>query len=192
MPEKYLLLLHWLCWSLWLCGSQQTVKILEEMGIPDHLTRLLRHLYMVQEATLRTGHGTTDWFKIGKGVQQDCILSICLFNVYAEYIMWNARLGEFLVAACGILFPGQGLNLGPLHWECGVLATAPPGKSSKFYICSFEKWKWNNMLHLFKKVCFRALGFVFIFSFRESKNLSCLVQLFSIVLGYAELGIYFI
>ena len=70
------------------------MKILEEMGIPDHLTRLLRHLYMVQEATLRTGHGTTDWFKIGKGVQQDCISSPCLFNFYAEYIMRNAGLDE--------------------------------------------------------------------------------------------------
>ena len=64
------------------------------MGIPDHLTRLLRNLYAGQEATVRTGHGTTDWFQIGKRVLQDCILSPCLFNLYAEYIMRNAGLEE--------------------------------------------------------------------------------------------------
>ena len=64
------------------------------MGIPDHLTCLLRNLYAGQEATVRTGHGTTDWFQIGKGVHQACILSPCLFNLYAEYIMRNARLDE--------------------------------------------------------------------------------------------------
>ena len=69
-------------------------KILKEMGIPDHLTCLLRNLYAGQEATIRTGHGTTDWFQIGKGVDQGCILSLCLFNLYVEYIMWNARLDE--------------------------------------------------------------------------------------------------
>src|SRR5574337_582502 len=69
-------------------------KILKEMGIPDHLTCLLRHLYAGQEATVRTGHRTTDWFHIGKGVHQGCILSPCLFNFYAEYIMQNARLDE--------------------------------------------------------------------------------------------------
>ena len=62
------------------------------MGIPDHLSCLLRNLYAGQEATVRTGHGTTDWFQIGKGVRQDCILSACLFNFYAEYIMRNAGL----------------------------------------------------------------------------------------------------
>jgi len=69
-------------------------KILKEMGIPDHLTCLLRNLYAGQEATVRTGHGTTDWFQIGKGVHQGCILSPCLFNLYAEYIMRNAELEE--------------------------------------------------------------------------------------------------
>ena len=64
-------------------------KILKEMGMPDHLTSLLRNLYAGQEATVRTGHGTTDWFQIGKGVRQGCILSPCLFNIYAEYIMWK-------------------------------------------------------------------------------------------------------
>ena len=69
-------------------------KILKEMGIPDHLTCLLRNLYAGQEATVGTGHGTTDWFQIGKGVRQGCILSPCLFNLYAEYIMRNAGLEE--------------------------------------------------------------------------------------------------
>src|SRR5574340_779273 len=69
-------------------------KILKEMEIPDHLTCLLRNLYVGQEATVRTGHGTTDWFQIGKGVRQGCILSPCLFNLYGEYIMLNTRLNE--------------------------------------------------------------------------------------------------
>ena len=69
-------------------------KILQEMGIPDHLTCLLRNLYAGQEAAIRTGHGTTGWFQIGKGVHQGCILSPCLFNLYAEYIMQNAGLDE--------------------------------------------------------------------------------------------------
>ena len=69
-------------------------KILKEMGIQDHLTGLLRNLYAGQEATVRTGHGTTDWFQIGKGVCQGCILSPCLFNFYAEYIMRNAGLED--------------------------------------------------------------------------------------------------
>ena len=74
-------------------------KILKEMGIPDHLTCLLRNLYASQEATVRTGHRTTDWFQIGKGVHQGCILSPCLFNLYAEYIMWHAGLGEIPTAS---------------------------------------------------------------------------------------------
>ena len=88
VPEKHLL--YWLHQSLWLCGSQQTWKNLKEMGIPDHLTCLLINLYAGQEATVGTGHGTTDWFQIGKGVRQGCILSPCLFNFYAEYIVQNA------------------------------------------------------------------------------------------------------
>ena len=79
-------------------------KILQEMGIPDHLTCLLRNVYAGQEATVRTGHGTTDWFKIGKGVPQGCILLSCLFNFYAEYIMRNAGLEE---AQAGIKIVGE-------------------------------------------------------------------------------------
>ena len=72
----------------------QLWKILKDMGIPDHLTCLLRNLYAGQETTVRNGHGTTDWFQIGKGVRQGCILSPCLFNSYAEYIMRNTGLEE--------------------------------------------------------------------------------------------------
>ena len=77
------------------------------MGIPDHLTCLLRNLYAGQEATVRTGHGTTDWFQIGKGVRQDCILSPCLFNLYAEYIMRNAGLDE---AQAGMKIAGRNIS----------------------------------------------------------------------------------
>ena len=82
-------------------------KILEEMGIPDHLTCLLRNLYSGQQATVRTGHGTTDWLQIGKGVRQGCILSPCLFNLYAEYIIKNAGLEE---AQAGIKIAGRNIN----------------------------------------------------------------------------------
>ena len=82
-------------------------KILQEMGIPDHLICLLRNLYAGQEATVRTGHGTIDWFQIGKGVRQDCILSPCLFNLYAEYIMRNAGLEE---TQGGIKISGRNIN----------------------------------------------------------------------------------
>ena len=77
------------------------------MGIPDHLTCLLRNLYVGQEATVRTGHGTTDWFQLGKGVHQGCILSPCLFNLYAEYIMRNAQLEE---AQAGIKIARRNIN----------------------------------------------------------------------------------
>ena len=82
-------------------------KILKEMCIPDHLTCLLRNLYAGLEATVRTGHGTTDWFQIGKGVRQACILSLCLFNFYAEYIRRNTGLEE---AQAGIKIAGRNIN----------------------------------------------------------------------------------
>ena len=82
-------------------------KILREMGIPDHLTCLLRNVYADQEATLRTGHGKPDWFQIGKGVHQGCILSPCLFNLYAEYIMQNFGLNE---AEAGIKIARENIN----------------------------------------------------------------------------------
>ena len=89
----------WITKKLW--------KILKEMGIPDYLTCLLRNLYAGQEAAVRTGHGTTDWFQIGKGVIQGCILSPCLFNLNAEYITRNAGLEE---AQAGIKIAGRNTN----------------------------------------------------------------------------------
>ena len=89
-------------------GHSKLWKILKEVGIPDHLICLLRNLYVGQEATVRTGHGTTDWFQIGKGVCQCCILSSCLFNLYAEYIMRNARLNE---AQAGIKIARININI---------------------------------------------------------------------------------
>ena len=82
-------------------------KILKERGIPDHLTCLLRNLYVRKQQLVRTGHGTTDWFQIGKGVHQDYILSPCLFNLYAEYIMRNAGLEE---AQAGVKIAGKNIN----------------------------------------------------------------------------------
>ena len=105
VPEKHLL--HWLHQSLWLCGSQQIVENYSRDGNtrpPDHL---LRNLYAGQEATVKTGHGTTDWFQIRKAVGQSYILSPCLFNLYAEYVMWNVRLYE---AQSGIKIARKNIN----------------------------------------------------------------------------------
>ena len=88
-------------------GHNKLWKILQEIGTPDQLTCLLRNLYAGQEARVRTGHGTIDWFQIGKGVGQGCILSPCLFNLYAEYIMRNARLDE---AQAEIKISGRNIN----------------------------------------------------------------------------------
>ena len=88
-------------WITTNCGK------LQEIEIPDYLTCLLRNLYVGQEATGRTGHGTTDWFQVGKGVREVCILWHCLFNLYAEYIMWNVRLDE---AEAGIKIAGRNIN----------------------------------------------------------------------------------
>ena len=82
-------------------------EILQEMGIPEHLTCLLRNLYAGQEATVSTGHGTTDWFQIGKAVHQGCVLSPCLFNLHAEYIVRNAGLDE---AQAGLKIAGRNIN----------------------------------------------------------------------------------
>ena len=105
-PKKHLFLLYWLCQSI--CVDHKKLwKILKEMGIPDHLTYILRNLYAGQEVTVRTGHGTADWLKIGKSVCQGCILSPCLYNLYAGYIMSNARLDE---AQAGIKNAGRNIN----------------------------------------------------------------------------------
>ena len=107
VPEKHLFLLYWLCQSLYCVDHNQLWNILQEMRLSDHLTYLLRNVYAGQETTVRTGHGTTDWFQIGKGVHQGCILSPCLFNFYAEYIMTNAGLEE---AQAAIKIAGRNIN----------------------------------------------------------------------------------
>ena len=89
VPEKHLFLLYWLCQSLWLCGSQSTVENSEWDGNTRPPDLPLGNLYAGQEATVRTGHGTTDWFQIGKGVHQGCILSTCLFNLHAVSTSWE-------------------------------------------------------------------------------------------------------
>ena len=110
-------------------------KILQEMGIPDHLICLLRNLYAGQEATVRTGLGTTDWFQIGKGVSQGCILSPCLFNLYAEYIMRNAGLEE---AQLESRLPGEisiisDMQMTPPFWQ----------KVKRNSKASWWRWKWR-------------------------------------------------
>ena len=107
VPEKHLLLFYWLCQSFWLCGSQQTVDNSSRDGNTRPPTCLLRNLYTGQEATVRTGHRTTNWFQIEKGVCQDCILSPWLFNLYAEYIIRNAGLDE---VQAGIQIGGRNIN----------------------------------------------------------------------------------
>ena len=94
-------------------------KILQEMGIPDHLTCLLRNLYAGQEAKVRTGHGTTDWFQIGKRVHQGCILSPCLFNLYAEYILRNAGLDEAqtVIKIAGRNVSNPDIQMTPHLWQ---------------------------------------------------------------------------
>ena len=107
VPEKHLFLLFDYAKTFDCVDHNKLWKILKEMGIPDHLICLLRNLYAGQEATVRTGHETTDWFQIGKGVHQSCILSPCLFKLYAEYIMRNAGLEE---AQAGIKIAGKNIN----------------------------------------------------------------------------------
>ena len=116
VPEKHLLLLYWLHQSL--CVDHNRLwEILREMGIPYHLTCLLKNLYAGQEATVRTGHGTTDWFQIGKGVHQGCIVSPCLFNLYAEYIMRNARLHKLESRLLGEISITSDTQMTPPLWQ---------------------------------------------------------------------------
>ena len=107
VPEKHLLLLYWLCQSLQLCGSQQTVENSERDGNTRPSDLPPENLYACQEATVRTGHGTMDWFQIGKGVRQGCILSSYLLKLYAEYIIRKAWLDE---AQAGIKIAGRNSN----------------------------------------------------------------------------------
>ena len=109
-------------------------KILKEMGVPDHLTCLLRNLYAGQEATVRTGHGTTDWFQIGKGVCQGCILSPFLFNLYAEYIMINAGLEE---AQAGIKIAWRNIN--NLRYADDTIFMAESGEELKSLLMKMKE-----------------------------------------------------
>ena len=115
-------------------------KILKEMGIPDYLTCLLRNLYAGQEATVRTGHGTTDWFQIGKGVRQGCILSPCLFNFYVEYIMRNTGLDE---AQAGIKIAGRNIN--NLRYADDTTLMAESEKELKSLLMKM-KGEWKSWL----------------------------------------------
>ena len=130
--KKHLLLLFWLCQRL--CVDHNKLwKILKEMGIPVHLTCLLRNLQAGQETTVRTGHGTTDVFHIGKWVCQGCILSPCLFNLHAEYIMQNARLDEEKLESRlpGEILVTSDMQMTPSFWQ----------KVKRNWRASWWKWK---------------------------------------------------
>ena len=119
------------------CADHNKVwKILQEMGIPDHLTCLLRNLYAGQETTVRTGHGTIYWFQIGKGVRQGCILSPCLFNLYAEYIMRNAGLEE---AQAGIKIAGRNINNLRYADDTTLMAESEEEQRASW-------WKWKKTM----------------------------------------------
>ena len=113
-------------------------EILKEMGIPDHLTCLLRNLYAGQEATVRTGHGTTDWFQIRKGGCQGCILSPCLFNFYAEYIMTNTGLEE---TQAGIKIAGRNINHLRYADDTTLMAES---EVFPVVMCGCESWTVNK------------------------------------------------
>ena len=137
VPEKHLLLHLPKPLTVWITTNW---KILKEMGIPDHLTYLLRNLYVGQEATVRTGHGTTEWFQITKGVRQGCILSPCLFNFCAEYIMWNAGLDE---AQAGVKMARRNINNLRYADDTTLMAESEELKSLER-----EEWKsWLKIQH---------------------------------------------
>ena len=117
------------------------------MGLPDHLTCFLRNLYVGQEATVRTGHGTTDWFQIGKGVHQDCILSPCLFNFYAEYIMRNTRLEE---THTGIKISGRNINNLRYEYDTIVMAEIEEELKSLLMKVKEESEKFGLKLNIQK------------------------------------------
>ena len=113
-------------------------KILKEMGIPDHLTCLLRNLYAGQEATVRTGHGTTDWFQIGKGVRQGCILSPCLFNFYAEYMMRNFDWKKHKLES---RLPGEISITSDMQMKPPLYKTETDSKTEyKFMVTKWGRW----------------------------------------------------
>ena len=128
-------------------------KILKEMGIPDHLTSLLRNLYGGQEATVKTGHETTDWFQIRKGVLKGCILSPCLFNFYAEYIMRNARMDE---AQAGIKIVGRNIN--NLRYADDTTLMAESEELKSFLIKMKEESEKVGLKLKFQKTKIMAFG----------------------------------
>ena len=143
VPEKHLFLLYWLRQSL--CVDHNKLwKILQEMGIPDYLTCLLRNLYAGQEALVRIRHGKMNWFQISKGVHQGCILSPCLFNLYAENIMWNARLDE---AQAGIQIAGRTIsNL--RHADDTTLMVESEEEPKSLNESEKREWKsWHKTQH---------------------------------------------
>ena len=115
-------------------------KILQEMGIPNQFTCLPRNLFADQEATVRTGHGITDWFQIGKGVHQSCILSPCLFNFYAEYIMWNAGLDD---SEAGIKISGRNINHIRYADDTSLIAE---NKKKQEFLDEGERGEWKSWL----------------------------------------------
>ena len=116
-------------------------KILKEMGISGHLNCLLRKLYADQEATVRTVHGTTDWFQIRQGVHQGCILSPCLFNLYAEYIIWNTRLGEW---QAGIKIARRNLN--NLRYADAIILMAECEEKLRSLLMRVKRGEWKSWL----------------------------------------------
>ena len=123
------------------------------MGIPDHVTCLLRNLYAGQEATVRTGHGKTDWFQIGKRVCQGCILSPCLFNLYAEYIMRNAGLKE---AQTGIKIAGRNVN--NLRYADDTTLMAESEEEVKSLMMKVKEEKWKSRLKTQRDQVEREVG----------------------------------
>ena len=119
-------------------------KILKEMGIPDHLTCLLRNLYAGQEAAVRTGHGTIDWFQIGKGVHQGCILSPCLFKLYTAYIMLNASLDE---AQAGIKIAGRNINNLRYAYDTTLMAESEEELTSLLKVKEESGKSWLKIQH---------------------------------------------
>ena len=143
IPEKHLLLLYWLHRNLGCVGHNKLWKILQEMGISDHLTCLLRNLYACQKATVKTGHGKTDWFQIRIGVCQGCVLSPCLFKLYAEYIIWNAGLDE---VQAGIKVAGRNIN--NLRYADDTTLMAESKELESLDESEREEWKsWLKVQH---------------------------------------------
>ena len=137
----YFCLIDYAKLCMWLCGPKQTGKFLKEKGIQDHVTCLLRDLYTGQEAPVRTGYGTTDWFQIGKEVHQGCIFSPCLFNLYAEYIMRNAGLDE---AQAGIKITGRNIN--NLRYADDTTFMAESKEQLKSILKKSERGEWKSWL----------------------------------------------